>query len=136
MTALSGLRKPDNRSTTLSMAIRRARPGKSWLAKGLLDPLSATASLTEGRAVAELSDIQTSNYTVNLGYLLQSQRKGMRLPLGGIVKVLPKFMREGQLGKGLARADLSLKPTRVRLGSGLSRDEVEFHGVPVSRGAD
>jgi hypothetical protein len=32
-------------------------------------------------------------------------------------------MREGQLGKGLAKADLSLFPTRVRLASGLSRDE-------------
>jgi hypothetical protein len=136
--ALAGLRKPDNRSSTVTMAIRRARPGGSWLVKGLVNPLSASASLTQGRATAEMSDIRSSNYTVNLTYSLQSQRKGIRLPLGGIAKALPKFMREGQLGKGLAKADFSLLPTRVRLASGLSRDESNSttFRIPIERSDD
>ena len=136
--ALSGLRKPDNRSTTVSLSIRREQPGKSWITKGVLDPLSATASITDGHALTELSDVQSSNYNVNLSYQLTSRRKGFRLPLGGLVKVLPKFIREGELGKSLARADLSLAPTRVRFGSGLSRDEANSTAFrfPVERSDD
>jgi hypothetical protein len=136
--SLAGLRKPDARSTTLSMSVHRAQPGKSWLAKGLLDPLSATASLTDGHAVTELSEVQSSAYAVNLTYQLQPRRKGIRLPLGGIAKALPGFMRKGELGKGLERADLSLGPTRVRLTSGINRDESNSTAFrfPVARSDD
>jgi hypothetical protein len=135
---LTGLRKPDSRSTTISMSVHRAQPGKNWLTKGLLDPLSATASLTDGHAVTELSDVQSSSYAVNLNYQLQPRRKGIRLPLRGIAKSLPKFMREGELGKSLERADVSLAPTRVRLTSGLTRDESNSTAFrfPVQRSDD
>jgi hypothetical protein len=135
---LAGLRKPDNRSTTVTLSVRREVPGKNWLTKGLVDPLSASASLTDGRAVTELSDVQASNYDVNLSYLLTSRRKGFRLGLGGLVKALPKFMREGDLGKSLSRADLSLAPTRVRFASGLSRTESNSTAFrfPVARSDD
>jgi hypothetical protein len=136
--SLSGLRKPDNRSTTVSLSVRREQPGKSWLTKGLVDPLTATASLTQGHALTELTDVKSSTYSVNLAYQLTSRRKGFRLPLGGLVKVLPKFIREGDLGKSLARADLSLAPTRVRLASGLNRDEANSSAFrfPVARSDD
>jgi hypothetical protein len=136
--ALSGLRKPENRSTTVSLSVRRELPGKHWLTKGLLDPLTATASVTDGRALTELSDVQSSNYNVNLTYQLTSRRKGFGLGLGGLVKALPKFMREGDLGKGLTRADLSLAPTRVRFASGLNRDESNSTAFrfPVARDDD
>jgi motility/secretion related protein SprA len=136
--ALTGLRKPDNRSTTVSMAIRREQPGRSWLTRGLADPLTATGTLTTGHAVTELNEVQSSTYAFNLSYLLQSRRKGFHIPLGGIVKVLPKFMRDGEFGKSLSRADLSLAPTRVRLASGLSRDEANSTAFlyPVAQPGD
>jgi len=136
--ALSGLRKPDNRSTTLSLLVRREVPGKHWLTKGLVDPLTLNASVTDGRALTELSDVQASNYNVDLNYLLTGRRKGIKLGLGGLVKALPKFMREGDLGKSLARADLSLTPTRVRFASGLNRDESNSSAFrfPVARSDD
>jgi Motility related/secretion protein len=136
--ALSGLRKPDNRSTTVSLSVRREVPGKHWITKGLVDPLSLNASLTNGNATTELSDVDASNYNVNLNYLLTTRRKGIKLGLGGLVKALPKFMREGDLGKSLARADVSLAPTRVRLASGLNRDESNSTAFrfPVARSDD
>src|SRR5262249_20054434 len=82
--ALRGLSEPDNSSHTVSLSVRREVPGKNWITKGLVDPLSATASITEGRALTELSDVQASNYNVNLSYLLTSRRKGFRLGLGGL----------------------------------------------------
>ena len=136
--ALSGLRKPDTRSGTVTMGIRRAIPGRTWLTKGLFDPLSATASYTQGHAITELSEVQSNSYTMNLTYQVQSRRRGIHLGLGGIASVLPKFMREGEIGKSLERADLSVNPTRFRLASGLNRDESNSTAFrfPVARSDD
>jgi len=136
--ALTGLRKPDSRSATVSLAIRRSQPGKSWATKGFVDPLTVAASLTTGRALTELSEAKANTYAVNLNYQLVMRRKGFRLPLGGLVKVLPGFMRKGEVGKSLERADLSLAPTRIRLASGLNRDESNSTAfrLPVERSDD
>ncbi len=136
--ALAGLRKPDSRSATLSLSIRRSQPGAGWLTKGLVDPLSVAASLTRGHALTELSEARANSYSLNVIYQLQSRRKGIRLPLGGIARALPGFMRRGEVGKSLDRADVSLTPTRVRLASGLNRDEANSTAFrfPVARSDD
>jgi hypothetical protein len=136
--ALSGLRTPENSSTSFSLAIRRSRAGKSWLARGLLDPLSMSASMTNGHAATELSEASSSNYTVNLNYLLQMRRHGFRLPLGGLVGILPDFLRESEIGKSLTHATLSLAPTRISFTSGLTRDQAEATAFrfPVARSDD
>jgi hypothetical protein len=136
--ALSGFRKPDSRTATVNLAVRRRVPGTSWLTRGLVDPLSLSASLTRGRALTELSEARANSYSFNVAYQIAGRRKGIRLPLGGIAKGLPGFMRGGEIGKSLARADVSLVPTRVRLQSGLSRDESNSTAFrfPVARSDD
>jgi len=136
--ALPGLRKPDSWSSTYSIAVRRNRPGTQWLSKALFDPLSFTGNLTQGRARTELSEATAKAYAVNLNYFLQMKRRGFRLPLGGLVKGLPKWMRSGQFGQGLEKADVSLVPSRVRLGSGWSRNEANSTAfrVPIARDDD
>jgi hypothetical protein len=136
--ALPGFRKPDSRSATVGLAIRRSRPGTSWLTKGLVDPLSLGASLTRGHSLTELSEARANSYTFNVSYQISGRRKGIRLPIGGIAKALPGFMRRGEIGKGLERADLSLIPTRLRLASGLSRSESNSaaYRFPVARSDD
>jgi hypothetical protein len=136
--ALAGLRKPDSRSATLSLTIRRSQPGRGWLTKGLADPLSVAASLTRGHALTELSEARATSLALNVNYQLQMRRKGLRLPLGGLVGVLPGFVRRGEVGKSLRRADLSLAPTRIRLASGLTRDESNSTAFrfPVERSDD
>jgi hypothetical protein len=136
--ALPGFRKPDSRSATLSLSVRRSQPGKSWLVKGLVDPLSIGASLTNGNGTTELSEARSNAYNLTVAYQLSSRRKGFRLGLGGIAKALPGFMRRGEIGKAIERADLALAPSRVRLQSGLSRDEATSTAFrfPVARADD
>jgi hypothetical protein len=136
--ALPGLRKPEARTANFTLSLRRNRQGKDWLTRGLVDPLSVQASLTQGRSQSELSEAKTDAYALNLNYLLQLRRQGFRLPLGGLVKALPRWLREGELGKALEKGDLSLVPSRVRLTSGLARDESNSTAfrVPVARSDD
>ena len=136
--ALVGLRKPEQWSATYALLIRRNRPGTDWLARALLDPLSMRASFTQGKSQTELSEVNGNAYSVNLGYQVQMRRRGFRLPLGGLVGILPRGMREGDLGKALGRADFSLVPSRVRFGSGLERNEANSTAfrVPVARSDD
>jgi hypothetical protein len=136
--ALAGLRKPESWSASYSMALRRNKQGKDWLTRGLADPLSLQATLTQGRSQSELSEAKTDAFAINLSYLLQMRRRGFRLPLDGLVKGLPGWMRGGELGKALGRASVSLVPQRVRFNSGLTRDESNSTAfrVPVARGDD
>jgi hypothetical protein len=136
--ALPGLRKPESWSTSYALAIRRSRPGTGWVTKGLLDPLSFTASYTRGRAQSELSDARSSTYALALNYQLLMRRRGFRLPFGGVVRGLPGFIREGDLGKALERADVSLVPSRLRFFSGLNRDEANSTAFrfPTARSDD
>jgi Motility related/secretion protein len=136
--ALSGVRRPISRSTTFALTVRRNEPGKNWLARGFVDPLSLAASLTKGRAATELSEASASAYTLNLTYLLQLKRRGIRLPLGKLAGLLPGFIRSGEAGKSLGRADLNPIPSRIRLVSGLVRDESNATAfrVPVARSDD
>lgn len=136
--ALPGLRRPENRTTSYSLAIRRSRAGKGWLARGLLDPLGFAGNMTNGRAVTELSDVSANTYDFNLNYLLQLRRGGIRLPLGGVVRALPGFLRESEAGKALEHADLGLWPTRISFTSGLSRNEANATAFlfPVTRPDD
>jgi hypothetical protein len=136
--ALTGLRTPHAWATNYSLSIRRSQRGKSWLARGLVDPLSLAGVLTQGRSRTELSDANSDAYSVVLGYNLQLQRRGPRLPLGGIVKRLPKWIRESEAGKALSNATVGLIPTSFRANSGLSRDEANYslYSVPVTRPGD
>ncbi len=136
--SLPGLRRPDSRSATVSLALRRSVPGKNWITRGFVDPLTVTASVTNGRALTELSEARAKAYSANLNYQLIMRRRGIRLPLGGVTKVLPGFIRKGEVGKSLERADLSLAPTRIRLTSGLNRDESNSTAfrLPVERSDD
>jgi hypothetical protein len=136
--ALEGLRRPESWSATYTLSVRRSVPGTKWLTKGLVDPLSFNGSLTQGRAQTELTEARASALALSANYLLQMRRHGFRLPFGGMVKGLPRWLRESETGKGLARADVSLVPSRIRLTSGLSRDETNSTAfrVPIARSDD
>jgi hypothetical protein len=136
--ALDGLRKPHSWSANYNLAIRRSQRGKKWLVRGLIDPLSVVGSLTQGRSRTELSDANSDAYSVQVGYNLQLQRRGPRLPFSGLVKSLPAWIRESEGGKSLANATLSLVPTNVRWSSGLQRNQADYSlfAVPVTRSDD
>ncbi len=136
--ALSGLRKPESWSATYTLALRRSRRGTNLLTRGLIDPLSVTASFTNGRAQTELSQSKSNASNYEAVYQLTMQRRGVSLPLGWLVSVLPRWLRESDGGKGLGRPLLSLVPSTVRMTSGLNRNlsELTSYQVPVSRPTD
>ncbi len=135
--ALSDLRKPEQWSATYSLAMRRSRQGKTWVSRGLLDPLALQASLTQGKSQTELSLATGNSYNVNLTYLLQLRRRGFRLPFGGLAGIMPGGA-EGEMGKSLSRSEFSLVPSRIRFQSGLDRNEANStaYRVPVARSDD
>ncbi|HEU5303274.1 MAG TPA: hypothetical protein VFU40_01410, partial [Gemmatimonadales bacterium] len=136
--ALTGLRKPQSWTANYTMAIRRSQRGKSWLVRGLADPVSVTGTLTQGRSRTELSDANSNAYSVQLGYNLQMQRRGPRLPFSGLVRSLPAWIRESEGGKSLATATFSLVPSNIRWSSGLQRNRADYSlfAVPVERSDD
>ncbi|MEO7136124.1 MAG: cell surface protein SprA [Gemmatimonadales bacterium] len=136
--SLQGHRKPHSWTGNYTLAIRRSERGKGWLVRGLVDPLSVIGNLTQGRSRTELSDANSDAYTVALGYNLQMQRRGPRLPFGGVIRGLPAWIRKSEFGKGLAGASFSLVPSNIRLNSGLSRNRADYSlfAVPVARSDD
>ena len=136
--ALAGLREPRSWSANYNLAIRRTVRGRSWLTRGFLDPLSLATTLTQGHSRTELSEANDNAYSMLLGYNLQLQRRGPRLPFRGVVKGLPSWIRESEGGKALANATFSLVPTNFRASSGLSRDQADnsLFAVPVARSDD
>jgi len=136
--ALVGLRKPHSWTGNYTLAIRRSQRGRNWLVRGLVDPLSVVGTLTQGRSRAELSDANSDAHTLTVGYNLQLVRRGPRLPFGGIIKGLPRWIRESEGGKALSNASLSLVPSNVRFNSGLTRNQADYSlfAVPVSRSDD
>jgi motility/secretion related protein SprA len=136
--ALAGLRRPLGWSSTYLLSVRRNTPGRNWITRGLADPLSVTVNLTQGRNRTELSEAQAQTFILNLNYALQLRRRGFRLPLTGLIKGLPRWLRESEAGKSLTKADISLVPSRIRLSSGINRDESNSTAfrVPVVRADD
>ncbi|HYF39286.1 MAG TPA: cell surface protein SprA, partial [Gemmatimonadales bacterium] len=136
--ALTGLRTPQSWTATYNLSIRRNQQGRNWLVRGLIDPLSVVGNLTQGRNRSELSEAHSDNYSVVLGYNLPLRRRGPTLPFEGLVKGLPRWIRESEGGKALARATFSPLPTNIRWSSGLTRDESDYSlfTVPVNRPDD
>jgi hypothetical protein len=136
--ALSALRRPQSWTATYNLSIRRSERGRNWLVRGLVDPLALTSSMVKGRSRTELADATSDAYSVELGYNLQLKRRGPRLPFAGLVKAMPRWIRESEGGKALANANFSLVPSTVRWNSGLSRDQAEnsLFNVPIERPED
>lgn len=135
---LEGLRKPAAWSATYTLQVRRTRRGTNWLTKGLLDPLTFVGAVTRGRNRTELSDATANNSSYNANYNLQLQRRGPRLPLGGLAKMLPKALRAGEIGRALRNPIVSLYPTSIRVSSGITNDRAGTLTflVPVTTDSD
>jgi hypothetical protein len=136
--ALAGVRKPSSSTQNYNLAVRRSQKGTKFLTQALADPLSLRATLVRGRTGTEFSSASSDAYAVSAGYNLQMQRRGVALPLGGLVGGLPRWLRESDAGKGLRAAKLSLVPSNLRLSSGLSQTQADYFsfGAPIARPVD
>lgn len=135
---LVGLRKPESWNVSYNFAVRRAQRGRSWVVRGFLDPLSISGSFTNGRSVSELSQASSNSRNLTAAYALASTRRGPTLNLGGLVRLLPGFLRRSDGGQALRRPFLNLVPGSLRFSSGLARVEGDLLAfqAPVRRSSD
>ncbi len=133
--SLEGLRRPDSWSRAYSFSVRRSARGTNWLVRGLVDPLSLSATFARGQAQTELSRAANSNSNVQANYSLVLGRTGPTVDLRGL---LPGFLRGSEAGKALATARFNLVPSNIRFSSGLVQDrgELTAYQVPILRGLD
>lgn len=128
---LTNLRKPENWTATYNIAVQRNRRGTGWLTRGFIDPVSLNANILKGRGQTELSEIRTFASAYNLTYNLLLARSGPRLNLGGLLNLLPGFIRNSEAGQGLRRPQVSFAPSNIRLSSGLTKSESDVLAFPV-----
>ncbi|MBW8772732.1 MAG: hypothetical protein JF590_05520, partial [Gemmatimonadetes bacterium] len=135
---LPGLRTPSANQFTWGLSIRRTARGRSLLARGIIDPLGLTGNFSTGSSRTELSTANNSSYALGGNYNLILARRGPKLPLDGVVRALPRWLRESPVGNGMKGQIFSLVPTNVRFNSGLNRDENSFtsYRVVVARPDD
>ncbi len=135
---IDNLRQPSSGLTQFNIGIRRTKRGTSTLERGLLDPLSFTAALTNGQSQTELSTSNTSATLFSLTYLLVLPRTGPSLSLGGAVDNLPPWVAKSEGLTAVRTTQFSVVPGTIRLASRLTRAESDFTGyiVPVLRPGD
>lgn len=135
---LRNVRQPRTDNLDWSIALRRTQRGKSWLVRGLLDPMSLSAAFSHGNATSELSQATTTSRNLAASYTLVPGPTRVSLGLGGLVDALPAFLRKTAAGDGLRTARVTLAPSSLRLSSGLVRSESELlsFSVPVVTALD
>ncbi|HTO72368.1 MAG TPA: hypothetical protein VMJ30_01050, partial [Gemmatimonadales bacterium] len=102
-------------------SIRRSAQGKTWATRLFIDPLSLTGNYSTGTNQTEYTLASSNSYSVLAGYNAVMPRHDKHLGLAGVAGWLPRFMRDGEFGKGLKGASFNLVPSSIRLTSGLSR---------------
>ena len=135
---LPGLRTPSADQFTWGLSLRRTQRGRSLLSRGLIDPLGLNGSYSTGRSRTELSAANNSSFALGANYTLALTRRGPKLPLDGVVRAMPRWLRESPVGQGMKGTIFSIVPTSVRFNSGLNRDENSFtsYRVVVARADD
>ena len=139
--ALTGLRRPRSSATSYAIGYRRIARGGSLLENLLIDPISAQASLTQGRSATELSDASTTNKQARIDYSSVPPAATVRAAPGFIIALvngLPAFIRNSEFAKALRDARLRLTPALVRGSVTLTDARAERFAfrVPVALAAD
>ena len=135
---LPGLRTPSADQFTWGLSFHRTQRGRSLLSRGVIDPLGLNGAFSNGSSRTELSTASNSSYALGGNYNLVLARRGPRLPLDGIVRALPRWLRESPVGEGMKGQIFSLVPTSVRFNTGLNRNENSYtsYRVVVTRADD
>ncbi|MEO5800509.1 MAG: hypothetical protein ABIS00_13810 [Gemmatimonadales bacterium] len=135
---LAELRRPRSNSTTLSLSLRRVVRTGNLLTRALVNPLSFSANFAGADATTELSDANSSLWNYSLNWAVAGSRQTRPLGLGGLLRGLPRWLRESESGRAIARATFSLRPSALRFNSALSHTQGDYTSflVPIHRLAD
>jgi hypothetical protein len=135
---LARLRQPESWSLNYTFSINRTQRGRSWLVRGFIDPLSLSGTFANGSNTSELTTATNNSHNLRANYVLQQGKRGFTLDLGGLVGILPGFLRKSDGANALKRPGVNLVPTTIRLSSGIARSESDLfvYQVPVHRDSD
>lgn len=136
---LTGLRKPRNDATAWAFSVfHPARPGSARLTRLLLNPFSFNASGATASITTSLSDASSSTWSASVNYFLTGERKAHPLRLGGLVRGLPRWLRESDAGRGIAAGTFAPWPTSFQVSSTLSRTmgDLQAYQVPIKTLSD
>ena len=135
---LARLRKPESWAVNYTFSINRTQRGRSWLVRGFIDPLSLSGNFSNGRNTSELATARNNSHSLQASYVLQQGKRGFTLNLGGLVGILPGFLKKSDAGNSLQRPGVNLVPGTIRLSSSINRSESDLfvYQVPVHRDAD
>ncbi|MEP6590698.1 MAG: hypothetical protein ABJC19_05905, partial [Gemmatimonadota bacterium] len=135
---LQDLRKPRSDNTTVSVNLRRVVRSGGFLTRTLINPLSFNANFSGAAATTELSDASNSLWNYSLGWFAAGARRTRPLGLGGLAGNLPRWLRESETGRAIARANLALLPTSLRLNTNVSHTQGDYTSflVPIRRLSD
>jgi hypothetical protein len=135
---LANLRRPAANVTTVSLVARRTLSDGGFLVRTLVNPLSFQGQLSSSAANTEYSQSTGRSWNATLGWDKQFVTRERSLGLGALVSRLPRWLRESEMGEGIAEGGWRLLPTYLRLTTSLSRasgENLAFQ-VPIRRLSD
>ena len=139
--ALPSLRRPRRSGTTYEVAVRRTTPGRSALARALVDPLLLHARYQTAENVASLNRSTSTNRRLRGEYNTIAGAQSIPGAPGFLVRLvnsLPEWIRESEFGRALRSSRLRLNPYRIRLASTFTNNVTErfTFRVPVELAGD
>jgi hypothetical protein len=121
---LQGVRRPGQKSTDVRLEVRRELPGRSGLARALLDPLALRVEYSSAETGTAYQSSRRSALAAWLGYELHPRQRSLALLPGGVL--------------GAAPLRLTWTPATVSLTHELldARDEQVRYPGPLGSAAD
>lgn len=135
---LAALRRLRSHNSSFSFNARRVVRTGTFLTRALINPVTFSANFSSADATTELSDANSSLWNYSLGWSVAGARQSRSLGLTGLVRGLPRWLRESESGRAIARANVALLPTSLHFNSTLSRTQGDYTSflVPIHRAAD
>jgi hypothetical protein len=138
---LQGLRRPDQRSVSWALSLRRSRRGDAWWERALVDRLTVSALWGSGSSRTELSTATSRMSDLRADYSASpGDRSVSALPgfLRGALDRLPSFLRRSELVQGLRTSRLRVTPVTLAFGAGLARTSADrtSYRLPIATAAD
>jgi cell surface protein SprA len=123
---IQGLRRPSDRRTAYSFAVRRATPLEHGWYAPIVNALNISGSWSNVGTQSAFQNASGSAYNVGAGLALESDQRTSPMPgvLSAFTNLLPKRWRESPAVKAWREQKVRWAPTQFRLNSAVARNAV------------
>lgn len=126
--SLDGLRRPEQRTTSWSLQVRRTRRGTAWWQRAFADNLSFAGLWSSDAAVTELSRATSRTSEMRGDYILAPGNVSVGIMPGFLARLLdglPGFLRDADFVEGLRGSRLRLTPAAFSVSAAVNRAEAD-----------